>query len=594
MLRSLSPSKRQNKIRREGRKKEEVNNLIGIHGYNLVGYSLVEVPVIDPLFDTQATKELAKKYGLQLSCSVGLSEDTDISSLDESVRKQGEQVLMTAVERAHTIGSSIVCGVIYSKLGKYHRAATRQNVENSVEILRRVAQKAQSWGVQLGLEVCNKYETNLINTAGDALKMIEAIGMPNVVVHLDAYHMNIDENDPIAAIYSCHNRLGYFHIGESHRGYLGTGNISLRNMFRALAQVGYSGPLVFESFSNAIVSPFVTEALAIWRNQWEDGEEVAKHALAFVQSECVCLFQVTKWYSDTTSQWTLDYPPLFACLEWFLAQLVAIVDKHLVQLDQLQITTLVDVWVMRSTVILCDLCLAHAGYLHLSILRKYQPQVSDIQLSIMFSIFVLQPSLFMVDHIHFQYNGFLIACLFYVSYYYRMGKSISFLSSIALLVLLKQTFLYIVPISLFAITCQRYAQYKKGGFISFCILFIQSSLLLMLFLSIGIFPWLYDWQQLKILTNRLFPFERGLLHAYWAPHFWSIYGCLDQNISTRGWIGIRKPFVLLPNPSPWICHGMVVLGMLPSFYDLWKRRHLLLHPMHSMWLWMFSIWLACS
>jgi len=279
------------------------SNLIGIHGYNLVGcwdrihcekafkiaseigYSLVEVPVIDPLFDTQATKQLADKYGLRLSCSVGLSQDTDISSLDESTRKQGEQVLMTAVERAHAIGSPIVCGVIYSKLGKYSRAATQQNVNNSVEILRRVAQKAQSLGVQLGLEVCNKYETNLINTAGDAMKMIQRIGMPNVVVHLDAYHMNIDENDPIAAIDECQSRLGYFHIGESHRGYLGTGNISLRSILRALARIEYSGPLVFESFSNEIVSPFVTEALAIWRNQWEDGEQVAKHALAFIQSE---------------------------------------------------------------------------------------------------------------------------------------------------------------------------------------------------------------------------------------------------------------------------------------------------------------------
>lgn len=95
----------------------------------------------------------------------------------------------------------------------------------------------------------------------------------------------VDENDPIAAIEACQSRLGYFHIGESHRGYLGTGNITLRNMFRALARVGYSGPLVFESFSNAIVSPFVTEALAIWRNQWEDGEQVAKHALDYIQSE---------------------------------------------------------------------------------------------------------------------------------------------------------------------------------------------------------------------------------------------------------------------------------------------------------------------
>jgi len=80
------------------------------------------------------------------------------------------------------------------------------------------------------------------------------------------------------------SRLGYFHIGESPRGYLGTGNIFLRNMWRALARMEYSVPLVFESFSNVIVSPFVTEALAIWRNQWEEGEDVAKHALAFIQS----------------------------------------------------------------------------------------------------------------------------------------------------------------------------------------------------------------------------------------------------------------------------------------------------------------------
>ncbi|GJQ13221.1 hypothetical protein GpartN1_g5012.t1 [Galdieria partita] len=189
-----------------------------------------------------------------------------------------------------------------------------------------------------------------------------------------------------------------------------------------------------------------------------------------------------------------------------------------------------------------------------------------------------------------------------------MGQSTLFLLSIAILVLLKQTFFYIVPISLFAITCQRYAQYHETSWRSFISLWIQSSLLFILFLSIGIFPWLYDWQQLKILQSRLFPFDRGLLHAYWPPHFWAVYGCLDQllskltkilfphswiassrNISSRGLIGIMKPFLLLPNPSPWICHAMVVLGMLPSFYDLWKSRRMLLHPIHSMEVWMRAL-----
>jgi len=80
--------------------------------------SLVKVFVIDPLFDTQTTKQPADKNGLRLSCSVGLSQDTDITSLDESTRKRGERVLMTAVERVHAISSTIVCGFIYSKVGK--------------------------------------------------------------------------------------------------------------------------------------------------------------------------------------------------------------------------------------------------------------------------------------------------------------------------------------------------------------------------------------------------------------------------------------------------------------------------------------------
>jgi len=90
-----------------------------------------------------------------------------------------------------------------------------------------------------------------------------------------------------------------------------------------------------------------------------------------------------KWYTDTRSPWTLDYPPGFACLEWLLAHMVALVDKHLFQLDQS--VTQLDIWIMRSTVVLCDLCLAHAVYLHLNIFRKYQPEISDTRLSFVVS-----------------------------------------------------------------------------------------------------------------------------------------------------------------------------------------------------------------
>ncbi|KAK4528961.1 hypothetical protein GAYE_SCF68G6910 [Galdieria yellowstonensis] len=132
----------------------------GIHGYNLVGCwdhvhcekaskiasqiddSLVKVFVIDPLFDTQTTKQLADKYGLRLSCSVGLSQDTDITSLDESTRKRGERVLMSRWKESMLLALRLFVDLFVAKWENYSLASTQPNVSNNVEMLRRVAQKA--------------------------------------------------------------------------------------------------------------------------------------------------------------------------------------------------------------------------------------------------------------------------------------------------------------------------------------------------------------------------------------------------------------------------------------------------------------------
>lgn len=39
------------------------------------------------------------------------------------------------------------------------------------------------------------------------------------------------------------------------RGYLGSGSVDFEGLFRGLAEIGYQGPLTFESFSSAVVSP---------------------------------------------------------------------------------------------------------------------------------------------------------------------------------------------------------------------------------------------------------------------------------------------------------------------------------------------------
>jgi D-psicose/D-tagatose/L-ribulose 3-epimerase len=139
--------------------------------------------------------------------------------------------------------------------------------------------------VVLGLEVCNRYETNVVNTAKDALALADEIGEENVMVHLDTYHMNIEEDDLVRPLREVGNRLGYVHVGENHRGLLGSGHIDFTAFFHTLADIGFRGPITFESFSSAVVAPGLSHDLAIWRDLWTDGGDIARHARSFVAAQ---------------------------------------------------------------------------------------------------------------------------------------------------------------------------------------------------------------------------------------------------------------------------------------------------------------------
>lgn len=127
----------------------------------------------------------------------------------------------------------------------------------------------------------------MINTCAEAVELIGEIGHPNLRVHLDTYHMNIEEDGLAAPVEAAGDLLGYVHIGESHRGTLGSGNVNFGQFFDALAEARYEGVLTFESFSTRVVSPTLSNTLCIWRDLWDDSEVLAKEAREFirVQSE---------------------------------------------------------------------------------------------------------------------------------------------------------------------------------------------------------------------------------------------------------------------------------------------------------------------
>lgn len=251
-----------------------------------LGYDHIEIPLLDPTgIDTAATTRQLADYGLKAMTSLGLAFHNDISNTDPDVVAKGEALLNDAVHVTRDLGADYLGGVLYSALGKYDAPVTPQGRQNSIDVLARIAETAKQSGITLGLEAVNRYESNVINTGRQALEFIDDIGADNVTVHLDSYHMNIEDGDLAGAIEACGDRIGYFHIGESHRGYLGSGTIDFTAIFQALARIGYDKPIAFESFSSAVVEPQLSSALAVWRNLWSDSMDLARHAKGFMDAE---------------------------------------------------------------------------------------------------------------------------------------------------------------------------------------------------------------------------------------------------------------------------------------------------------------------
>ncbi len=250
------------------------------------GYDLIEVPLLDPkAIEPAVTVRQLERHGIGAATSLGLGFDTDISSTDRDRVARGEALLSDALSVTRDMGSTYMGGVLFSALNKYTAPATADGRRNSVEVLARLAEKAKASGITLGLEAVNRYESNLINTGAQAVDFIKETGSDNIKVHLDSYHMNIEDGDLAASIRTCGDALGYFHVGESHRGYLGTGTIDFRTIFRSLVDIGYTGTITFESFSSAVVDPTLSTVLAVWRNLWSDSEDLATHAKSFMDSE---------------------------------------------------------------------------------------------------------------------------------------------------------------------------------------------------------------------------------------------------------------------------------------------------------------------
>jgi D-psicose/D-tagatose/L-ribulose 3-epimerase len=247
-------------------------------------YRMIEFAYLRPeKFNLDRLSKKARDLDIEIVVTMGLPAAADVSSDDPSVVNKGKALLADAVKAVRDIGGIRLGGILYSMHGKYERMPTQQGWKNSVEAIAETADVAKDCGVEIVLEVVNRFESNLLNTTAQGLKFIEDTGRNDVFLHLDSFHGNIEEADPAGAIRLAGDKLTYYHFNENYRGYLGTGTIDFASIFAALVDINYDRDIVFESFSSSIVDEGLSLACGIWRDTWTDNDPLAAHAKVFIE-----------------------------------------------------------------------------------------------------------------------------------------------------------------------------------------------------------------------------------------------------------------------------------------------------------------------
>lgn len=241
-------------------------------------------------------KAAAKDAGIELTYSLGLDKKYDISSSNESVRKGGIKYLSDIMKRVSYMDGKIISGVSYAGWGvpadtNFDREELTHNSVKSMKIL---IKQAEDSGITYGIEAVNRFEGVIVNTAEDAVRYVEMVDSPNVGVFLDTYHMNIEENNMGDAIRLAGDKLIGMHTGENNRTAPGRGHLDWDEIFKALADVNFTGRIVSEPF--VIAGGEVGRDIYVWRNLVADTSEesIDKEAAFLLNFEKGMLLKYSK------------------------------------------------------------------------------------------------------------------------------------------------------------------------------------------------------------------------------------------------------------------------------------------------------------
>lgn len=242
------------------------------------GFDILEI-LLPPTMQVDVTgiKKLLKQYDMQVTCALNLPPEAHTPKYPT----KAINLIKAALDVTSGLSAGYLGGVLHSGIGVFSgKPRTREEEDTLCEVWTEVAAYAAQRDITIGIEPINRYETYVCTSIAETLSLIRRVNAPNLAVHPDTFHMNIEEADFYHPIIEAGNRIQHIHITESDRGMLGEGNVHWDDLFKALHEINYSGRLVLENFSTSVHG--MAEAVSLWRPSKYNADELAQGSLEFL------------------------------------------------------------------------------------------------------------------------------------------------------------------------------------------------------------------------------------------------------------------------------------------------------------------------
>lgn len=243
------------------------------------GFDLLEILLpVSMDFDAETVKKQLKEHHIEAVCSLNLPKNCHIPFHP----LEATTLIKAALDKAAILEVPFLGGVLHAGIGVFTGLPRTKEEEVIIcQVWTEVSSYAQNLGIKIGIEPVNRYESYICTAASETLTLLQKTNASNLGLHLDTFHMNIEEANFHDPVVQANEKLFHVHMTESDRGMLGEGNVHWDELFRALSEINYSGALVLENFSSEIQE--LVGPTSLWRPSKYNAEDLAKGSLDFIK-----------------------------------------------------------------------------------------------------------------------------------------------------------------------------------------------------------------------------------------------------------------------------------------------------------------------